>query len=125
MLYVALFYSIISKWQSKINTPIISWNRFLQLVTFFIHLNLTTSCTDEADGKLKSEDLQTSSDQWWITTIQGTVKTADGVNYLELIEPDLKKLGNLSVRVESYGLKAYVLVEGKLKTYDDVNCGTF
>lgn len=79
----------------------------------------------EADGKLKSEDLQTSSDQWWITTIQGTVKTADGVNYLELIEPDLKKLGNLSVRVESYGLKAYVLVEGKLKTYDDVDCGTF
>jgi len=29
------------------------------------------------------------------------------------------------VRVLSRGLKNYVLVDGKLKTYDDVDCGTF
>lgn len=74
------------------------------------------------DGRLKNENNQTGSDQWWIVTIQGA---ANDKNYLELIEPDLKKLGNLSVRVESYGLKVYVLVGGKLKTYDDVDCGEF
>ena len=29
------------------------------------------------------------------------------------------------VRVLSHGLKNFVLVDGKLKTYDDVDCGTF
>lgn len=75
----------------------------------------------DTEGKLKNEYEQTGSDQWWIATIQGK----DNGGYLELIEPELKRLGNLSVRVESYGLKAYVLVNGKLKTYDDVDCGTF
>ena len=37
-----------------------SWNRFFQLVTFFFHWNLTTSCTDKADGKLRKW-------YWWAT----------------------------------------------------------
>ena len=39
-----------------------SWNRFFQLVTFFFHWNLTTSCTDKADGKLKK--------WYWCNTIR-------------------------------------------------------
>lgn len=80
---------------------------------------------DTETGKLLYEDDQKVDDKelksWWIVTIQG--KENNG--YLELIEPDIKQLSNLSVRVESQGLKAYVLVNGKLKTYDDVDCGTF
>lgn len=75
----------------------------------------------DANGKLLYEDNQPGSDAWYIVTIQG--KVTDG--YLELVEPDIKKLGSFSVRVESYGLKAYVLVNNKLKTYDDIDCGTF
>lgn len=76
---------------------------------------------DTETHKLLYEDLQPGSESWWIVTIQGE----ENNGYLVLNEPDIKKLGNLSVRVESLGLKAYVLVNGKLKTYDDVDCGTF
>lgn len=75
----------------------------------------------DTNGKLLYEDLQEASEEWYIVTIQG--KETNG--YLEMVEPDIKKIGNLSVRVKNYGLKAYVLVNGKLKTYDDVDCGTF
>lgn len=75
----------------------------------------------DADGNLLYEDDQPGSDNWYIVTIQGQI---DG-GYLKLVEPDIERLGNLSVRVESYGLKAYVLVDKKLKTYDDIDCGTF
>ena len=75
----------------------------------------------DANGNLLYEEEQPGSDAWYIVTIQGKVNN----EYLELVEPDIKKLGNFSVRVESYGLKAYVLVNNKLKTYDDIDCGTF
>ena len=34
-------------------------------------------------------------------------------------------LGDFSVRIKSRGLKAYQVVEGKLVTYDDIDCGSY
>ena len=42
-----------------------------------------------------------------------------------LLSEKITDLGDLTVRVKSRGLKAYQVVEGKLITYDDVNCGLY
>ena len=73
--------------------------------------------------KYYSDDNYPASTDWYIATLQGKVNEAGG--YVEFVEPELKKLGTLSVRVVDRGMKSYVLVDGKLRTYDDVDCGTF
>ncbi len=70
-----------------------------------------------------SDENYTASNDWYIAMIQGEYNESGG--YVKLVEPELQKLGTLSVRVVDRGLKSYVLVDGKLRTYDDVDCGTF
>ena len=34
-------------------------------------------------------------------------------------------LGDFSVKIKSKGMKEYMVVDGKLKTYNDIDCGTY
>ena len=42
-----------------------------------------------------------------------------------LVKEELEFDEKYGVRVKSEGLKNFVYVDGELKTYDDVDCGTF
>ena len=42
-----------------------------------------------------------------------------------LLSVKMTDLGDMTVRIKSRGLKAYQLVDGALKTYDEVDCGLY
>lgn len=53
----------------------------------------------------------------------GPIANADGTTYRKATM--IKPFGKQSVRIEDRGMKEYFLHNGKLITYDDVNCGEF
>lgn len=69
-------------------------------------------------GKLKP-NVKTDGD-WYVVIIYGTENETE-----RRFEPEIKKLGKFSVRVESMGMKEYFLSDGVLITYDDIDGGTY
>ena len=65
--------------------------------------------------------MDNSEASYTILTIDVKKENGGYVTY-NVFEPFDDKYG---VRVRSRGLKNYVLVDGKLTTYDDVDCGSF
>lgn len=68
------------------------------------------------DGSLNPD--YEGSDGWYVVIIYGDNKS-------ERYEPEIKKLGNLSVRIESLGMKEYFLKDNKLVSYDDIDGGLY
>lgn len=70
---------------------------------------------------VKYNDAETSGEDYYIIEVRVSSENGQPTSHSVVLPFD----DSYTVRVKSRGYKAYQLVDGKLVTYDEVDCGTY